>query len=130
MEKRPEVVIALKLGAARLVKWTQDGTLVSPADAGRHWGLELIDLKAAVRRGDLFEVWVNMTPYIPAELLVFSIEQASTICRSLKGQSATSKLLFLLRAHGGLGGRSIAQALRSGTPMGRICDMAEEANRS
>lgn len=37
------------------------------------------------------------------------------------------KLVFLMRAHGGLGGKTVAQALESGTPMSRIEQLAVAA---
>jgi hypothetical protein len=95
------------------------------AESARAWGLELRDIEALVQRGDLFEVWVNESPHIPVELIALGREQAAEICHFLEGQSASSKLVFLKRPHGGLGGKTVVEALRSGTPLDRICQLAQ-----
>lgn len=38
--------------------------------------------------------------------------------------TASAKLVFLMREHGGLNGQTVVQALKSGTPMGRIEELA------
>jgi hypothetical protein len=46
------------------------------------------------------------------------------VCRALGGLTASAKLLFLLRGHGALNGQTILQALKSGTPISRIEELA------
>lgn len=116
---------ALERGANRLTRWTQDGTLIAPEQLANAWGEGLQAIQAAVRRGDLFEVWVNEAPYFAAACVDLGIEQTAKICQALGQQKPSTKLIFLKRAHGGLGGKTVVQALQSGTPMGDIEALAE-----
>ena len=115
---------ALERGASRLTRWTQDGTLIAPQQLATAWDQDLQTLQAAVRRGDLFEVWVNEAPYFAAVCVGLGIEQTAKICQALGGQKPSVKLIFLIRAHGDLGGKTVVQALESGTPMSRIEHLA------
>jgi len=111
-------------GAARLVTWTTDGTLISLSAAAQAWGVGIRDIASAVQRGAVFEVWVANFPYIPAACVDLGLEQSTAICRALDGQSASAKLAFLRSSHGGLGGQSVTDALRCGVPISRICELA------
>jgi hypothetical protein len=116
--------VALARGTATLEEWTQDGTLIAPAQLAEAWRIGTEATEAAVERGDLFEVWVNKSRYIPAALIPLGLEQAARLCHALKGQPASEKLIFLLRPHGGLGGQTVVQALQTGTPLSRIDELA------
>jgi hypothetical protein len=112
-------------GRARLDKWTQDGTLVPQAELALAWHMQPEDIKAAVERGDLFEVWVGDAPYFPSELFALGPSHSFEICRQLGNEAASSKLIFLLRKHGGLGGKSVLEAMQAGAPLERILQRAE-----
>lgn len=116
---------ALEKGVRTLTRWTQDGTLIEPQQLATAWGQSLQTLQAAVRRGDLFEVWVNEAPYFAAVCVDLGMEQTARICNALGRQKPSTKLMFLKRAHGGLCGKTVVQALQSGTPMGDIEELAE-----
>lgn len=107
-----------------MTRWAQDGTLIAPQQLATAWGQDLQILQAAVRRGDLFEIWVNEAPYVAAVCVGLGIERTAMICQALDGQKPSTKLIFLMRAHGGLGGKTVVQALESGTPMSRIEHLA------
>ena len=94
------------------------------------WGLGAQAIRDAVQRGDLFEVWVNESPFVPSVLIPLGFELASKLCRSLKIRTASGKLVFLLRPHGGLGGRTVVQAVQSNTPLCRIEELADAWARS
>ncbi len=116
-------------GTATLANWTQDGRLIALAQLAQAWGLGMPAMEAAVKRGDLFEVWVDNEPYFPAALIPLGIEQASRLCRALGIQTASGKLIFLLRPHVGLGGKTVVQSLQSGTPLSRIKELADAWTR-
>jgi hypothetical protein len=116
---------ARALGTATLASWTQDGTLIAPSQLAEAWGLMPQALETAVQRGDLFEVWVNNSPYLLAVLLPLGAELASKLCQALKFQPTAGKLIFLLRPHGGLGGKTVVQALQSGARLSRIEELAD-----
>ena len=124
MDNESEMHEAKARGAQRLVAWTIDGTLVSLPVAAQAWQLSLDDFVAAVGRGDVFEVWLKDSPYIPAVLIDLGPQQSAQICSTLEGQSAISKLVFLKRSHGGLGGRTITEALQTGNSMEDIRRLA------
>ncbi|MDO9316168.1 MAG: hypothetical protein Q7T97_16665 [Burkholderiaceae bacterium] len=112
-------------GAATLGSWTQDGTLIVPSQLAQAWGLGAQALETAIQRGDIFEVWVNESPYVPAVLIPLGVQLASKLCKALKIQPGSEKLIFLLRPHGGLGGKTVVQALQSGARLSRIEELAD-----
>jgi hypothetical protein len=115
---------ALERGACRLARWTQDGTLIAPQQLAKAWGQDLQTLQAVVQHGDVFEIWVNEAPYFAAVCVDLGIEQTAKICQALGGQTLSVKLMFLMRTHGGLDGKTVVQALASGTPLSRIEQLA------
>lgn len=117
-------------GRAKLDKWTQDGTLVPPAELARAWQMQTDDFKAAVERGDLFEVWVGDAPYFPSELFALGSSHSFEICRNLGNESPSSKLVFLLREHVQLGGKTVLEAMETGTPLKRILQLAHSWARA
>ena len=119
--------VALERGARRLTRWTQDGTLITPRQLATAWNQDLKTIQAAVQRGDLFEIWVNQAPYFAAVFTALGVEATAKVCLALRGQRASVKLMFLMRVHGDLGGKTVIQALESGTPMSRIEQLAAAA---
>jgi hypothetical protein len=115
---------ALERGASRLTRWSQDGTLIAPQQLAKAWDQDLRALQTAVQRGDLFEVWVDKTPYFAAVFTALGIEATAKVCQALGGLTASAKLLFLIREHGALNGQTVLQALKSGTSMGRIEELS------
>lgn len=115
---------ALERGASRLTRWTQDGTLIAPQQLAKAWDQDLRALQAAVQRGELFEVWVDKTPYFAAVFAALGIEATARVCQALGGLTASAKLVYLMREHGALNGQTVLQALKSGTSMGRIEELS------
>jgi hypothetical protein len=105
---------AQERGEARLVRWTQDGTLVGGATVETAWGVKRQTVDAARERGEIFSVWVKGKHWYPGETLKFERSSLATINRALGNVDPSSKLLFLLRAHGALGGQTPAEAVADG----------------
>lgn len=124
MAQEKSIEAALERGAGALKRWTQNGTLIDPQQLVQAWGQDVQTVQAAVQRGDLFEVWVDRMPYFPSALASLNSAEAVMVCHALGGLTASEKLVFLMREHGGLGGQTVAQALKSGTSMGRIEELA------
>ena len=118
---------ASALGAARLVAWTKDDKLIPRGALAHAWQMSAEDIEAAVQRGDLFEVRVDDLPYVSSELIALGAHWSFEVCRALGDQGASSKLIFLLHPHGGLGGKTVAEARRTGTPLARILLLAQAA---
>ncbi len=108
MEQERSIAAGLEKGAATLTRWTREGTIIEPQQLAMAWGQDLQALQAAVQRGDLFEVWVNEAPYFAAVFVALGIEQTAKVCQALGVQKASVKLMLLMRAHGGLGGKTVA----------------------
>lgn len=105
---------ALARGEARLVGWTNDGTLVTGSVIENAWGLKRQAVDAARQRGEIFSVWVKGQHWYPQEALKFKRGDLAEINRSLGDSDPSSKLLFLLRKHGALGGKTAADAVQGG----------------
>lgn len=101
-------------GEARLVNWTQDGTLVSGALVETAWCVKRQTVDAARERGEIFSVWVKGKHWYPGEALKFERGSLAEINRALGNADPSSKLLFLLRKHGALGGQTPADAVGDG----------------
>ena len=101
-------------GEARLVKWTQDGTLVPVSVVEAAWGIKRQSVDAARERSEVFSVFVRGQHWYPAEALKFGRAELAAVVKALGDESATSKLVFLLRRHGALGERTPAEAVDEG----------------
>ena len=99
---------------ARLVKWTQDGTLVPVSVVQDTWGIKRQSVDAARERGEIFSVFVRGQHWYPAQALRLGRAELAAVVKALGGESAASKLVFLLRRHGALDGRTPAEAADQG----------------
>ena len=105
---------AVARGEARLVGWTQDGTLIDSAQLARAWGVRRQTLDAARGRGEVFSLWIKGQHWYPAELLKFERAVFARLHAALGAIDPSSKLIFLLHRHGALGGRTPAEAAAGG----------------
>ena len=101
-------------GEARLVKWTQDGTLVPVSVLESTWGIKRQSVDAARERNEVFSVFVRGQHWYPAEALKFDRATLAEVVKALGDESASTKLVFLLRRHGALSGRTPAEAVDQG----------------
>lgn len=111
-------------GEARLVAWIQDGTLIEGSKLAEAWAVKRQTLDAARRRGELFSLWVKGKHWYPAELLKFERPALAAVTRKLGDVDSSSKLLFLLRSQGALGGKTPADAIADGR-LGDVLRLAE-----
>ena len=75
------------------------------------WGLTRQALAPAAQRGELFAVKIGNRLYDPQAFLSLDRQAVATLCRAHGELDATSKLMFLLREHGSLAGKTVADAL-------------------
>jgi hypothetical protein len=101
-------------GEARLVGWTQDGTLVSGNAVETAWNVRRQTVDAARERGEIFSVWVKGKHWYPSEALKLERSALKMINQALGDADPSSKLLFLLREHGALRGKTPADAVGYG----------------
>lgn len=93
-------------------EWTKDGTLLTPRTFARRRQTTVDELLNAEARGELFSMRVEGRPYYVAELLKFAPAAAAALCVALGTEDPASKMIFLMRKHGMLDGKTVAEAFR------------------
>jgi hypothetical protein len=115
---------AVARGEAARVQWVQDGLVVPGEQLAQAWGVTRQALAPAAERGEVFAVKVVNRLYYPQAFLALERATVASLCRALGELSASEKLLFWLRPHGALAGRSVAAALDAGTPLAKLQRLA------
>jgi hypothetical protein len=111
-------------GEAARVQWVKLGLVVPGEQLAQAWGLTRQALAPAADRGEVFAVKVGNRLYYPQAFLGMDRETVATICRALGDLGASEKLMFWLRDHGTLAGKSVAVALESGVPVSKLQRLA------
>ena len=111
-------------GEAARVQWVKDGLVLPGEQLARAWGLTRQALAPAAERGELFAVKVGNRLYYPKSFLDMDREAVATVCRALGELGSSEKLMFWLRDHGALSGKSVAVALDSGIPLAKVQRLA------
>lgn len=101
-------------GEAQLRKWSEDGTLVEGRRLQDTWGITRQALDKARERGEIFSFRIGGQHFYPSEALHLTREHLARILEALGPASAASKLIFLRRRHGTLGGATPAEAIEKG----------------
>ena len=126
----PQVPVAAGLagavarGEAARVQWVKDGLVVPGEQLAHAWGLTRQALAPAADRGELFAVKVGNRLYYPRAFLDLDRDAVATVCRSLGQLGPSEKLMFWLRLHGALAGKSVTAALEAGVPVARVARVA------
>ena len=110
-------------GQAQMLAWVDDRTLISSMEFGERRGVERQALASAVKRNALFGFKVNNLVYYPAVLADMPAPDSSALCLALGTMSSGKKLLFLLRKHGALDGRTVSQAVLE-SKLERVLELA------
>lgn len=76
-----------------------------------------------------FAVKVGNRLYYPQAFLGMDREAVAAICRALGDLGASEKLMFWLREHGALAGKSVAAALDAGTALAKVERLAAACAR-
>lgn len=105
---------ALERGRLAQADWVRDGVVLSSAEFAARYGVTVDALLAMETRGELFSVAVGGEHFWPAELLKLEPKVAAELCRALGDEPGSGKLIFLMRGHGALAGRSVTDAVRHG----------------
>ena len=84
------------------------------------WGLTRQALTPAASRGEVFAVKTGNRLYYPQAFLGLDREAVAAICRALGDLGASEKLMFWLRDHGALAGKSVAAALEAGAGLAKV----------
>ena len=107
-------------GEAARVQWVKDGFVVPGEQLAHAWGLTRQALAPAADRGEVFAVKIGNRLYYPRAFLGMDREAVAAICRALGDLGASEKLMFWLREHGALAGKSVDAALDAGTALAQV----------
>jgi hypothetical protein len=107
-------------GEVARVQWIKDGLVVPGEQLAQAWGLTRQALAPAAERGEVFAVKIGNRLYYPETFLSLDRETVARVCRALGGIGTSEKLMFWLRDHGALKGKTVARALEAGTPAARV----------
>ncbi|CAN7753529.1 MULTISPECIES: hypothetical protein [unclassified Variovorax] len=107
-------------GEAVRVQWVKDGLVVPGEQLAQAWGLTRQALAPAADRGEVFAMKVGNRLYYPQAFLGMERETVATVCRALGDLGASEKLMFWLRDHGALAGKSVAAALEAGVAVAKV----------
>ncbi len=122
---RGGLVAAQARGAAARARWIDEGLVVPGPQLAQAWGIPQQTLATATASGEVISIAIDGSEYFPKALLSLDRLTAGEICRALRQLQDTEKLMFWLRDHGALGGRSVAAALEAGTPTAKVTALAE-----
>jgi hypothetical protein len=111
---------AVARGEAARVQWVKSGLIVPGERLAQAWGLTRQALAPAADRGEVFAVKVGNKLYYPQAFLEMDRETVAVVCRALGELSASEKLMFWLREHGALSGKSVATALEAGIGLAKV----------
>ena len=111
---------AIARGEAARVRWIKDGLIVPGEQLAQAWGLTRQALAPAADRGEIFAVKVGNRLYYPHAFLGMDREAVAAVCRALGELGASEKVMFWLRDHGALAGKSVAAALEAGTGLAKV----------
>lgn len=109
---------------AVLERWSRDGTLVPGTTLCASWGVALEVLDQAIAQGKLFAVPVAGKQHCLGLLGGHRIELVAQVCRALKGIEPSGQLIFWMRRHGGLGGKTVSEALHD-DQIERVLELAK-----
>ncbi len=111
---------ALSRGEAARVRWIKEGLVVSGEQLAHAWGITRQALAPACERGEIFSVKVGNRLYYPRPFLDLDREAVAAVCRALGDLGSSEKLIFWLREHGALSGKSVGAALDSGISLDKV----------
>jgi hypothetical protein len=108
------LVAARERGDSARRAWTRDGTLLSAHEFARRRGLAQGELEQLKHRRQVFSVPVAGVSWYPAALLGLSPDDGAALCQALGDDDAARNLVFLMRRHGALAGRTVVEAIVGG----------------
>ena len=122
---RGGLVAAQARGATARARWIVEGLVVPGPQLAQAWGIPQEALATATASSEVVSMTIDGSEYFPKALLSLDRLTAGAICRALRQLQDTEKLMFWLRDHGALGGKSVAAALEAGMPTAKVTALAE-----
>lgn len=115
---------AIKRGEAARRRWIQEGLVVPSEQLARAWGLTRQALHPAEQRGEVVAAKIGNHVYYPRAFMEMNREDVKFICLKLGNINSSEKIMFWLREHGALAGKSVVDAMANGTPRSRVEQLA------
>lgn len=115
---------ALQRGEALKAQWVRDGVLVPSTVLAEAWGVTPQALQQATVRGELFSLKVAGKTYYLGLLRGEDRAVVAQVCRALGAVEPSGQLIFWMRKHGGLAGKTVAEALAGGK-LPRVLQLAQ-----
>lgn len=105
---------AVERGKEARLQWIRDRIVLGSEEFAAVRGLSPDNLGELQTQGGLFSVEIDGKAWWPAKLLELAPIDASAVCRALGALDEATKLIFLMRPHGALGGKTVLEAVAGG----------------
>lgn len=110
-------------GEAARVAWTKNGALISSTALARSWGLSRQGLMEAEARHELFFLKIGGRLWTPMVFSELPRDAVKAVCAEMPQADSESQFFFWTRTHGGLRGKTVAQAIQGGQ-LARVIEIA------
>ena len=111
-------------GQDTISRWVREGQLVLSADFAKGWGVSRQALDQAVVRGELFSIKSGNKRFYLESLMHLDRPDVARVCRALGRADGVEKLVFWMREHGGLAGKTAVDAVKK-RKVDRVVELAE-----
>jgi len=115
---------ARQAGQTQLVEWVEEGALMPSEEFAAKWGMTPQGLQKAASRGELPSIKVSNRTYYPAVLCDLPRPFATRLGQAMRSLSPGQQVIFLLRRHGALDGKSIGE-LTTSAQQARALELAQ-----
>jgi hypothetical protein len=120
-----QAVSAAEVSEAIKSEWIASGQLIGWSDLSDAWGKRSRQsLDQAAQRFELINLKVKGKLWYPAAFMDLSADAVKDVCLAMKNVDPVSKVIFWMRSHGALEGKTLAQAIKSGQ-LSRVIQLAE-----
>ncbi len=117
---------AAEISAQIKKEWISSGMLVSGSALASAWGgRKRQALDRARQRHELVSLKISGKHYYPAAFLALSADSVSIICKLLLDVDPISQVIFWIRPHGAIGGKTLAEVLTAGASVASVTFLAK-----
>lgn len=114
---------AVRRGEMLLESWIKDKTLINADSLAFAWKIKTQEVENMQENGSLFALHIEGQNYYPQLMTNLPIEDAIKINKAFDiSVDPSTKVIFLMRKHGSLGGKTVVQAANE--QMESIIDIA------
>lgn len=114
---------AERRGRQLLQRWIGEGVLICEAELASTWSVSAGSLRQLQDSGELFALTVDDREWYWAGHGCLPYTDVAAVCRVQRALDPAEQLIFWMRTHGGLVGRTVSEALEAGE-LGRVLELA------